>query len=152
WSGRSMVSPRPARTGPACRPSRPVLCSGHATAEERADKECNRSNDAGGSRHERNPCRHWYLGIQAHRSEGCRSVRGRVTGDRADRLRGDLGSADEWVPNKLFTPENTPLAAEFPDIDSLQDPFATMAFALGAVDRLGFAICTDALRRDAPEL
>lgn len=57
-----------------------------------------------------------------------------------------------WWPNKLFVPENTPLAAEFPDIDSLQDPFATMAFALSAVDQLGFAICTDALRRDAPEL
>jgi phthiodiolone/phenolphthiodiolone dimycocerosates ketoreductase len=44
------------------------------------------------------------------------------------------------------------LATEFPDIDSLQDPFVTMAFALSAVDRLGFAICTDASRRDAPEL
>jgi phthiodiolone/phenolphthiodiolone dimycocerosates ketoreductase len=44
------------------------------------------------------------------------------------------------------------LAAELPDINSLQDPFATMAFALSGVDGLGFAICTDALRRDAPEL
>lgn len=57
-----------------------------------------------------------------------------------------------WFPNALWTTENTPLAEDFPDIDSLQDPFATMAFALSAVDRLGFAVCTDATRRDAPEL
>ncbi|CPS43747.1 LLM class flavin-dependent oxidoreductase [Mycobacteroides abscessus] len=57
-----------------------------------------------------------------------------------------------WFPNALFTPENTPLAGIFPDIDSLQDPFATMAFALSEVGRLGFAVCTDATRRDAPEL
>jgi len=57
-----------------------------------------------------------------------------------------------WFPNALWTPENSPLAEHFPDIDSLQDPFVTMAFALSAVDELGFAICTDATRRDAPEL
>jgi phthiodiolone/phenolphthiodiolone dimycocerosates ketoreductase len=57
-----------------------------------------------------------------------------------------------WFPNALWTRENSPLAEHFPDIDSLQDPFATMAFALSAVDKLGFAVCTDATRRDAPEL
>lgn len=57
-----------------------------------------------------------------------------------------------WFPNKLFTPENSPLAAQFSDIDSLQDPFVTMAFAMSAVDKLGFSICTDATRRDPPEL
>jgi phthiodiolone/phenolphthiodiolone dimycocerosates ketoreductase len=57
-----------------------------------------------------------------------------------------------WFPNKLWTKENSPLAEYFPDIDSLQDPFVTMSFAMGAVDQLGFAICTDATRRDAPEL
>jgi phthiodiolone/phenolphthiodiolone dimycocerosates ketoreductase len=57
-----------------------------------------------------------------------------------------------WFPNKLWTKENTPLAEVFPDIDSLQDPFVTMGFALSAVDELGFAVCTDASRRDAPEL
>lgn len=57
-----------------------------------------------------------------------------------------------WWPNCLWTPENTPLADQIPDMDSLQDPFATAAFALAGVDRLGFAMCTDATRREPPEL
>ncbi|MBN9735601.1 MULTISPECIES: LLM class flavin-dependent oxidoreductase [unclassified Pseudonocardia] len=57
-----------------------------------------------------------------------------------------------WWPNSLWTPENTPLADQIPDMDSLQDPFATAAFALAGVDRLGFAVCTDATRREPPEL
>ncbi|HEY1972069.1 MAG TPA: LLM class flavin-dependent oxidoreductase [Pseudonocardia sp.] len=57
-----------------------------------------------------------------------------------------------WWPNSLWTPENTPLAQAVPDMDSLQDPFATTAFALGGVDRLGFAVCTDAVRREPAEL
>ena len=57
-----------------------------------------------------------------------------------------------WWPNSLWTPENTPLAAQIPDMDSLQDPFATAAFALAGVDELGFAVCTDATRREPPEL
>ncbi|MFR9806815.1 LLM class flavin-dependent oxidoreductase [Pseudonocardia sp. RS010] len=57
-----------------------------------------------------------------------------------------------WWPNSLWTPENTPLAAMIPDMDSLQDPFATAAFALAGVDRLGFAVCTDATRREPAEL
>jgi phthiodiolone/phenolphthiodiolone dimycocerosates ketoreductase len=57
-----------------------------------------------------------------------------------------------WWPNSLWTPENTPLAGVVPDMDSLQDPFATAAFALGGTDRLGFAVCTDATRREPPEL
>jgi phthiodiolone/phenolphthiodiolone dimycocerosates ketoreductase len=57
-----------------------------------------------------------------------------------------------WWPNLLWTPENTPLARQAPDIDSLQDPFVTAAFALGEADRLGIAVCTDAVRREPPEL
>ena len=57
-----------------------------------------------------------------------------------------------WWPNALWTPENTVLAAQVPDMDSLQDPFATTAFALAGVDQLGFAICTDALRREPAEM
>jgi phthiodiolone/phenolphthiodiolone dimycocerosates ketoreductase len=57
-----------------------------------------------------------------------------------------------WWPNSLWTPENTPLANVVPDMDSLQDPFLTAAFALGGTENLGFAICTDATRREPPEL
>lgn len=57
-----------------------------------------------------------------------------------------------WWPNLLWTQENTPLAAAVPDMDSLQDPFATAAFALAGVDDLGFAVCTDALRREPAEM
>ncbi|MCD2194560.1 hypothetical protein LQ327_14400 [Actinomycetospora endophytica] len=57
-----------------------------------------------------------------------------------------------WWPNSLWTPENTVLATQVPDMDSLQDPFATAAFALSGVDDLGFAVCTDALRREPAEM
>ena len=57
-----------------------------------------------------------------------------------------------WWPQALWDPEITPLANHFPDTDSFADPFTACAFALAGVEKMGFAICTDALRRDPPEL
>lgn len=57
-----------------------------------------------------------------------------------------------WWPNKMWLPENTPLAAQAPDMDSLQDPFATVAFGLTGVKKLGWGVATDAIRREPAEL
>lgn len=57
-----------------------------------------------------------------------------------------------WWPQALWDPSITPLASMIPDVDSSPDPFAASAFALSAVEKLGFAVCTDASRRDPPEL
>ncbi|MEA2169446.1 MAG: phthiodiolone/phenolphthiodiolone dimycocerosates ketoreductase [Solirubrobacteraceae bacterium] len=57
-----------------------------------------------------------------------------------------------WFPQALWTPENSPMAAAVPDVDSVADPFTAMAFALSAVDDMGFAICCDALRREPAEM
>lgn len=57
-----------------------------------------------------------------------------------------------WWPQALWDPAFTPLAKHFPDTDSFADPFIACAFALAGVEKMGFAICTDALRRDPPEL
>jgi len=57
-----------------------------------------------------------------------------------------------WWPDALWTPENSPMAAMLPDMDSISDPFITIAFALSGLERMGFAACTDAIRRDPPEL
>lgn len=73
----------------------------------------------------------------------------------------DTGSIDQaviwdqlmnWFPQALWEPANAPMAAMFGDVDSAGDPFTTMAFALSGVDDLGFAICTDALRREPAEM
>ena len=57
-----------------------------------------------------------------------------------------------WWPQKLWEPSITPLAGLVPDVDSSPDPFVASAFGLSAAEKLGFAICTDASRRDPPEL
>lgn len=57
-----------------------------------------------------------------------------------------------WFPQALWTAENTPKQALLPDVDSIADPFTTIAFALAGVERLGFAVCCDALRREPAEL
>jgi phthiodiolone/phenolphthiodiolone dimycocerosates ketoreductase len=57
-----------------------------------------------------------------------------------------------WWPQALWEPAVTPLAEMIPDLDSLQDPFTTAAFALSGVSDLGFAVCTDAIRREPAEL
>jgi phthiodiolone/phenolphthiodiolone dimycocerosates ketoreductase len=59
---------------------------------------------------------------------------------------------NSWFPNSLWKPEYTPLAAMLPDVDSSSDPFATIAFGLAATENMGWAVATDALRRQAPEL
>jgi phthiodiolone/phenolphthiodiolone dimycocerosates ketoreductase len=59
---------------------------------------------------------------------------------------------NNWFPANLWTLENSPVAGIVPDLESLQDPFTTAAFALSDVDKLGFSVCTDAVRRDPPEL
>jgi len=57
-----------------------------------------------------------------------------------------------WWPQALWEPAATALAEMIPDVDSVTDPFATAAFALAGVENLGFAICTDAIRREPAEL
>jgi phthiodiolone/phenolphthiodiolone dimycocerosates ketoreductase len=57
-----------------------------------------------------------------------------------------------WFPQALWEPANSPMAAAFPDVDSIADPFLITAFALSAVEKLGFAICCDALRREPAEM
>jgi phthiodiolone/phenolphthiodiolone dimycocerosates ketoreductase len=57
-----------------------------------------------------------------------------------------------WFPQALWEPENAPMAAAFADVDSISDPFTATAFALSAVDDVGFAICCDALRREPAEM
>ena len=57
-----------------------------------------------------------------------------------------------WWPNALWTPDVTAQASQLKDIDALSDPFITIAFALAANENLGWAVSTDALRRDPPEL
>ena len=58
---------------------------------------------------------------------------------------------NSWWPQALWEPSITPLAKLIPDTDSSPDPFALAAFALAGVEKLGFVICTDALRRDPAE-
>ena len=57
-----------------------------------------------------------------------------------------------WFPQALWEPQYTPMATALPDVDSASEPFTAMAFALSAVDDMGFAICCDALRRDPAEM
>lgn len=57
-----------------------------------------------------------------------------------------------WFPQGLWTPENSPMAEHFPDVDSIADPFATVAFGLAAVEKTGWAVCCDTLRREPAEL
>jgi phthiodiolone/phenolphthiodiolone dimycocerosates ketoreductase len=58
-----------------------------------------------------------------------------------------------WFPQHLWTAENTPLAAIAPDVDSINDPFATLCFALAATEgRVGFGVGTDMFRRNPSEL
>lgn len=57
-----------------------------------------------------------------------------------------------WFPQALWSTQNTPIAAQLPDVDSNPDPMIAMAFALAAVDDMGFAVTTDALRHEPPEL
>jgi phthiodiolone/phenolphthiodiolone dimycocerosates ketoreductase len=57
-----------------------------------------------------------------------------------------------WFPQVLWEPEWAPMAAALPDVDSVSDPFTATAFALSAVDNVGFAICCDALRREPAEM
>jgi phthiodiolone/phenolphthiodiolone dimycocerosates ketoreductase len=58
---------------------------------------------------------------------------------------------NSWWPQALWEPSVTPLANYVSDTDSSADPFVLTAFALAAVEQLGFVICTDAMRRDPPE-
>jgi phthiodiolone/phenolphthiodiolone dimycocerosates ketoreductase len=56
-----------------------------------------------------------------------------------------------WPPH-LWTPENAPMAALVPDLDSYADAFAMGAYALAAAPEAGLAVSTDAIRRGPAEL
>ena len=57
-----------------------------------------------------------------------------------------------WWPPHLWTPENAPLAALIPDLDSSGDAQAIAAYAAASAPGLGLAISTDAIRRGPAEL
>jgi phthiodiolone/phenolphthiodiolone dimycocerosates ketoreductase len=89
-----------------------------------------------------------------------RWMSGKLAGPYAKRLE-DSGVVDEfviwdqmtnWWPRVLWDKDVSPLAAVVPDIDSLQDPFLSCAYAQAATEHLSVAISTDAARRDPPEL
>src|SRR5271167_3471517 len=85
----------------------------------------------------------------------------RMGGDMARRIEAS-GHVDQvivwdqlmsWFPQHLWTADNTPLAAVAPDVDSINDPFATLCFALAATEgKIGFGVGTDMLRRNPSEL
>src|SRR5581483_110 len=56
-----------------------------------------------------------------------------------------------WPPH-LWTPENAPMAALAPDLDSYADAFAMAAYALAAAPEAGIAVSSDAIRRGPAEL
>jgi len=56
-----------------------------------------------------------------------------------------------WPPH-MWTPENAPMAALIPDIDSYADAFAMGAYALAAAPGAGLAVSSDAIRRGPAEL
>jgi phthiodiolone/phenolphthiodiolone dimycocerosates ketoreductase len=57
-----------------------------------------------------------------------------------------------WWPREMWNPDNTPLAAVMPDIDSFPDSFAMAAVGAHAAPGLGMCISSDALRRGPAEL
>jgi phthiodiolone/phenolphthiodiolone dimycocerosates ketoreductase len=56
-----------------------------------------------------------------------------------------------WPPH-LWTPENAPMAAALPDLDSYADAFAMGAYALASAPDAGLAVSSDAIRRGPAEL
>jgi len=55
-------------------------------------------------------------------------------------------------PRQMWTPENTPMAALLPDLDSYSDAFAMSAYVAAAAPGIGLSISTDAIRRGPAEL
>ena len=55
-------------------------------------------------------------------------------------------------PRQLWTPENSPMAALLPEIDSYADAYALSAYVLAAAPNLGITISTDAIRRGPAEV
>jgi phthiodiolone/phenolphthiodiolone dimycocerosates ketoreductase len=57
-----------------------------------------------------------------------------------------------WWPPHLWTPENAPMAAMLPDVDSTGDPSAVAAFAAASAPGVGLTISTDAVRKGPAEM
>jgi phthiodiolone/phenolphthiodiolone dimycocerosates ketoreductase len=55
-------------------------------------------------------------------------------------------------PRQLWRPENTPMAAVVPDLDSYSDAFAMSAYLAASAPGVGMTISTDAIRRGPAEL
>jgi phthiodiolone/phenolphthiodiolone dimycocerosates ketoreductase len=55
-------------------------------------------------------------------------------------------------PRQLWTPENSPMAALLPEIDSYADAYALSAYVLAAAPNLGITVSTDAIRRGPAEV
>jgi phthiodiolone/phenolphthiodiolone dimycocerosates ketoreductase len=57
-----------------------------------------------------------------------------------------------FAPPRLWRPENSPLAAAMPDIDSFPDPYVVLAQIGAAAPGLGLTTTSDAVRRGPAEL
>lgn len=55
-------------------------------------------------------------------------------------------------PRQLWNPQNSPMAALIPDLDSYSDAFAMSAFLSASVPEIGLTITIDAIRRGPAEL
>lgn len=58
----------------------------------------------------------------------------------------------KFWPRHLWSPENAPMAALIPDIDSYAEAFGLAAYAAAVAPGAGIAISTDAIRRGPAEL
>jgi phthiodiolone/phenolphthiodiolone dimycocerosates ketoreductase len=59
---------------------------------------------------------------------------------------------NNFIPPSLWTPQNTPMAAALPDIDSPVDAFIAAAWAAAAAPTLKVTVSTDSIRRGPSEL
>ena len=57
-----------------------------------------------------------------------------------------------FIPPMLWTPENSPLAAVLPDLDSCTDAFVMAAYCLAAAPKLKLTLATDSIRHAPAEL
>ncbi len=57
-----------------------------------------------------------------------------------------------WWPPGLWNPQNAPLAAFVPDLDSTGDPAAVAAYAAASAPGIGLTFSTDAIRRGPAEM
>ena len=57
-----------------------------------------------------------------------------------------------WYPPSLWKPENSPMAAVLPDVDSFPDVWAMTAYGAARAPKLGIALSTDSVRKGPAEM